>query len=72
MDSRGAFIGPQVRSLEKETCGWAKKYKEKKCMPISISNCPVRLQDNFKVDQKCLKSYRRQNREQKVFDREIL
>ncbi|EOS20892.1 hypothetical protein C806_04700 [Lachnospiraceae bacterium 3-1] len=41
-------------------------------MPISISNCPVRLQDNFKVDQKCLKSYRRQNREQKVFDREIL
>jgi hypothetical protein len=28
MDSRGAFIGPQVRSLEKETCGWQKiKYR---------------------------------------------
>lgn len=41
-------------------------------MAISISNYPVYLQDDLKLDRDCLKSQESQNESRKVFDRDSL
>lgn len=41
-------------------------------MPIGISNYPVHLQEELKLNRECLKSQESQNKDQRVFHRDSL
>ena len=48
------------------------EYKGEKCMAISISNYPVYLREDHKLNRENLKSQESQNEDQKVFYRDSL